>query len=66
MTPIELKTGEALYIGTTISVRILSVHGGQISLGIRAPKAISVHRSEVYKRIKEGLELDRLKSRQKT
>lgn len=40
-------------IGDHIEVKILSVDGDQVKLGIVAPKSVKVHRSEVFKAIQE-------------
>ena len=52
--------GETIVIGDDIHISVLGAKGGQIRLGISAPKDTSVHRLEVYQRIqaekKEGLE----------
>jgi len=45
------KKGESLIIGNEIEVSILSVSGGNIKVGISAPRHISVHRQEVYEAI---------------
>lgn len=45
------RVGEAICIGDEIEVRVLSIRGGQARLGITAPKAIPVHREEIYTRI---------------
>lgn len=42
---------QSIIIGDDIEVRILGVKGGQIRIGITAPKQISVHREEIWKRI---------------
>ena len=47
------RIGETLKIGDTIDVTILSVRGNQIRIGINAPREVSVHREEIYTRIKE-------------
>ena len=49
------RVGEALMIGETTKVVVLGVKGGQIRLGINAPKEIQVHREEIFDKIqKEG------------
>ena len=47
------KVGESVLIGNDISITILSVHGNQVKLGVEAPKEVSVHREEIYQRIKQ-------------
>lgn len=46
------KLGEVLHIGDDIKVTVLNVKGNQVRLGIDAPKDVSVHREEVYERIR--------------
>jgi len=36
---------------SVVNVKVLSVKGCQVRLGIEAPKHISVHREEIYERI---------------
>ena len=45
------KVGESINIGTTIKVTIINIDGGQVRVGIDAPKDVIVHREEVYNRI---------------
>ena len=47
------KVGESVLIGNDISITILSVRGTQVKLGVEAPKEVSVHREEIYQRIKQ-------------
>ncbi len=46
------KPGEKIAIGDDITVTLLDIKGGQVRLGIEAPKDVGVHRSEVYERIR--------------
>jgi carbon storage regulator len=47
------KLGENIRIGDKIRIVILDIKGGQVKLGIDAPPNVSVHREEVYERIRE-------------
>ncbi len=46
------KLGERITIGDDITITLLEVKGSQVKLGIKAPKTISIHRHEIYERIK--------------
>ena len=43
--------GQSIIINDNIKVKITKIEGGKISVGIEAPKHITVHREEVYKEI---------------
>ena len=45
------KRGESLVIGNEVEVTILSLGPGNVKIGIKAPRHISVHRHEVYESI---------------
>ena len=45
------KVGETIVINDTIRVTVMQVKGGQVRLGIEAPKDVSVHRQEIQERI---------------
>ena len=48
------KIGEAIRIADDVEVVVMGVKGGGVSIGISAPKSVSVHREEIYKRNKSG------------
>jgi carbon storage regulator len=45
------NVGQSIMIGDEVTVTITAVQGGQVKIGIDAPRDISVHREEVYARI---------------
>ena len=46
------RVGETLMIGDEVTVTVLGVKGYQVRVGVSAPKHVSVHREEIYERIK--------------
>jgi carbon storage regulator len=46
------RVGETLRIGDDVAVTVLGVKGNQVRIGIDAPKAVDVHREEVFQKIK--------------
>jgi len=47
------RPGESLYLGDNIKLKILSVQGKQIKIGLEVPEDMTVYREEVYLKIKE-------------
>lgn len=48
MLVLSRKKDESIMIGDHIELKILSVEGEQVKIGIVAPKNVKVYRSEVY------------------
>lgn len=53
MLVLSRKTNESIIIGENIEIKVLAIEGDQVKLGIVAPKAVKVHRSEVFELIQE-------------
>jgi carbon storage regulator len=48
------RVGEAVKVGDDVTVTVVAVKGNQIRIGIHAPKDVTVHRAEIYERIRRG------------
>ncbi len=46
------RVGEAVVIDEEVTVTILGVKGNQVRVGVNAPKSVSVHREEIFERIR--------------
>lgn len=51
---ISRRVNQGLVIGHNLKVRILSVKGNFVRLGIEAPRDVTVHRQEIAVRIAGG------------
>lgn len=50
------RVGETLMIGDNVTVTVLGVKGNQVRIGVDAPRDVTVHREEIYERIKREQE----------
>jgi carbon storage regulator len=53
MLVLTRKSGEGIYVGDTIRIRILEIKGGQVKIGVDAPEDKGIYRDEVYERIRQ-------------
>jgi carbon storage regulator len=51
MLVLTRSVGETLMVGDEVTVTVLGVKGGQVRIGINAPRDVGVHREEIYERI---------------
>lgn len=47
------KAGESIIIGDSITVKIVSVEGDHVKIGIEAPRHVQIHRQEIYETIQQ-------------
>ncbi|WP_428603721.1 carbon storage regulator CsrA [Sedimenticola sp.] len=52
------RVGETLMIGDEVTVTVLGVKGNQVRIGVNAPRDVTVHREEIYERIKREQQTD--------
>lgn len=60
------RCGETVMIGDEVTITVLGVKGNQVRVGINAPKSVSVHREEIYERIKREQQGDDAKRKTPT
>jgi len=47
------KLGESITIGDQVQIKVLSIKGGQVRLGVEAPESVRINREEVYQKMIE-------------
>ncbi|WP_349408634.1 carbon storage regulator CsrA [Pseudalkalibacillus sp. SCS-8] len=53
MLVLTRKPNESIQIGEDIEIKVLSIDGDQIKLGIDAPRHVDIHRKEIYTAIQQ-------------
>lgn len=51
MLTLTRRISETIVIGDDTRIVVLGINGQQVRIGIKAPKEVSVHREEIYKKI---------------
>jgi len=52
MLVLSRKKNEKIVIGDDIEIMVVEIRGDKVRLGINAPEKVSIHREEIYKKIK--------------
>lgn len=52
------RSGESLRIGQDVEITVLGIKGGQVRIGVKAPREVAVHREEIFNRIHHTQEPD--------
>ena len=47
------RMNETLVVGDDVTVTVLGIKGNQVRIGINAPRNVTVHRQEIYEKIKQ-------------
>ena len=63
MLVLTRKSGEGLWIGDDIRIKVLEVRDGQVRIGVDAPEEKGIYRDELYERIRKlNIQASRSKS----
>ncbi|MEC9341482.1 MAG: carbon storage regulator CsrA [Pseudomonadota bacterium] len=47
------RIGESLMVGDDVRISVLGVKGNQVRLGVKAPRSVTVHREEIFEKIRK-------------
>ena len=53
MLVLSRKPGERIVIGQNIELTVVDICGNRVRLAVDAPREVSIHRQEVYRRIQD-------------
>jgi carbon storage regulator len=51
MLVLTRRAGESIVIGNDVVITVLEIRGGQIRIGVDAPRNLAVHRAEIYQQV---------------
>jgi carbon storage regulator len=51
MLVLARRINQSIMIGDDVEIVIVDIKGDQVKIGVKAPKYVSVHRTEVYQEI---------------
>ena len=54
MLVLSRRVGESIVIGDDVRVTVLEVRGDVVRVGIKAPRAVTVHREELLRELEES------------
>ena len=54
MLVLTRRPGESIVIGNDIVVTVVEIKGGQVRIGINAPRDVQVHREEIYEQVRQA------------
>ncbi|MDX2467935.1 MAG: carbon storage regulator CsrA [Acidimicrobiia bacterium] len=53
MLVLTRRPGESIVIGENIVITVIEIKGGQVRIGIDAPREIDVYREEIYEQVRQ-------------
>lgn len=58
MLVLSRKKGEVIYVGESITIRVMEIRGDKVRIGIEAPQDTPIHRQEIWQAIHGGEDRD--------
>jgi len=53
MLVLTRRVGDSIRIGDEVVITVLEIKGGQVQVGVSAPKGIRILRGEIYERVRQ-------------
>ncbi|MDJ0925427.1 MAG: carbon storage regulator CsrA [Acidimicrobiia bacterium] len=53
MLVLTRRPGESIVVGDDIVVTVIEIKGGQVRIGIDAPRDVDVYREEIYEQVRQ-------------
>ena len=53
MLVLTRRPGESIVVGEDIVVTVIEIKGGQVRIGIDAPRDVDVYREEIYEQVRQ-------------
>jgi carbon storage regulator len=53
MLVLTRRPGESIIVGQDIVITVIEIKGGQVRIGIDAPREVDVYREEIYEQVRQ-------------
>jgi len=53
MLVLTRRPGESIVVGQDVIITVIEIKGGQVRIGIDAPRNVQVHREEIYEQVRQ-------------
>jgi carbon storage regulator len=53
MLVLTRRPGESIVVGDNIVITVIEIKGGQVRIGIDAPREVDVYREEIYEQVRQ-------------
>jgi carbon storage regulator len=53
MLVLTRRPGESIVVGQDIVITVIEIKGGQVRIGVDAPREVDVYREEIYEQVRQ-------------